>query len=296
MEPEALYRALRASGGLRALCPPAKPLPLQGHFSTVLQVALARLDAGDPKVREHFAHTTEEFATLFDGYPKSQVHLLVMPRRRIKSARDLTPEQLPMVRRLAAYTTWLLEQLSALRPSLTWRHGVHANPSLLQVHVHVLSQDFQSPCLRNKKHYNSFQPPFLIGLASLISELETCGNAMGAVTVAEAEAWLKRDLRCSACGAEFGSRFADLKRHLESCRPAASAPLPWNSPEELRAAPLPGVPGSAPEALEPPRGNAAVGDVAGAAVGDAAEERAAWGAAGKRQRLEVQEVIDLSED
>lgn len=31
-----------------------------------------------------------------------------------------------------------------------------------QVHLHVISQDFDSPCLKNKKHWNSFTTEYFI--------------------------------------------------------------------------------------------------------------------------------------
>lgn len=40
--------------------------------------------------------------------------------------------------------------------------GYHAEPSMQQVHLHVVSTDFNSPCLTNKKHWNSFHTDFLI--------------------------------------------------------------------------------------------------------------------------------------
>lgn len=30
------------------------------------------------------------------------------------------------------------------------------------VHLHVISQDFDSPCLKNKKHWNSFTTDYFI--------------------------------------------------------------------------------------------------------------------------------------
>mmetsp|Transcript_127216 Transcript_127216/g.341382 ORF Transcript_127216/g.341382 Transcript_127216/m.341382 type:complete len:238 (+) Transcript_127216:128-841(+) len=200
--------------------------------------ALARLEGGDRGVLEHVAHCTEEFAAIYDGYPKSQVHLLAVPRLRLDGPQDLTAEHLPLLRRLAEYVAWLLRELSAQRPELTWRQGVHAMPSLRQLHVHVISQDFRSPRLKNKKHYNSFQPPFLVPLQDLVSALEG-GSLLPLGLGPQAEAHLKRGLTCAGCGAAFGNRFAELKRHIDSCVPPPSAapPVAWEQggPDEHRA-------------------------------------------------------------
>lgn len=78
-----------------------------------------------------------------------------------------------MLCRLAAYVAWLLEEVSAQHPRLTFRHGVHANPTLLQMHVHIISQDFQGAYLTNKRVYNSFQPPFLVPVDSMLLDLRS---------------------------------------------------------------------------------------------------------------------------
>lgn len=36
-----------------------------------------------------------------------------------------------------------------------WTHGLHSVPSLKQLHVHVMTLDFNSPCLKNAKHFSS---------------------------------------------------------------------------------------------------------------------------------------------
>lgn len=200
---------------------PSKPVPCAGHFTTVLQHALSRLESGDASILEHFAHVSDEFVTMFDGYPKSKVHLLVMPRRRLGGARELSVQDLPMLRRMAAYTASLLEQVAVQSPSLTWRQGFHANPSLLHLHLHIISDDFDSPCLKNKKHFNSFQPPFLMGIDVVIGNLSSDPPVPVKISKEQAEGLLKANMYCTACQIDFGNRFAELKRHLPSCAGAA---------------------------------------------------------------------------
>lgn len=230
---EEFYRALAAGqfGFLVAQCAPVAPIPVQGHFSTVLLKALERLDAGDPRVLPHFAHHTGEFATFIDGFPKSKVHLLALPRQRIMSARELKQDHLPMLRRLAAYIAWLQQSLEQLHPDLTWRHGIHAEPSLKQLHVHIISQDFKSPCMKHRKHYNSFQPPFLVGIDSLINAVEKVDLSL--LGLERAERYLQSDMCCAGCGANFQNRFAELKKHLNNCNAPPSAPPPssWRALE-----------------------------------------------------------------
>lgn len=73
MDPESFHHALRAGPRLPPLKPPGGPIPLEGHFTTVLRTTLDKLSAGDPSVAEFFAHVHDEFATLYDGRPKGCV-------------------------------------------------------------------------------------------------------------------------------------------------------------------------------------------------------------------------------
>lgn len=40
--------------------------------------------------------------------------------------------------------------------------GYHASPSMQRLHLHVLSKDFESPCLKTKIHWNSFNTEFFL--------------------------------------------------------------------------------------------------------------------------------------
>lgn len=40
--------------------------------------------------------------------------------------------------------------------------GYHAEPSLLQLHLHVISMDFHSPTLKTERHWNSFNTKLFI--------------------------------------------------------------------------------------------------------------------------------------
>lgn len=104
------------------------------------------------------------------------------------------------------------------------------------LHLHVISQDFDSPCLKNKKHWNSFTTDYLMDShgkfvvtyfmnlkfhsfatffllsADVIQMLETDGK----VTVKEGTSeLLKLPLRCHVCHSEIPTIPA-LKEHLKS--------------------------------------------------------------------------------
>ncbi|KAF5025901.1 hypothetical protein F66182_2020 [Fusarium sp. NRRL 66182] len=86
--------------------------------------------------------------------------------------------------------------------------GVHAVPSMKHLHVHVLSRDMCSEALRHRKHYNSFNTPFLVDLDDFpLAADDPRRNT-------REEAYLRWDMKCWRCGSNFGNQFQKLKGHL----------------------------------------------------------------------------------
>ena len=88
--------------------------------------------------------------------------------------------------------------------------GVHARPSMSTLHIHIISVDLYSKCLKHRKHYQSFASPFFVSLDDL--PLMEEDNLMDPV---EQEHVLKGDMGCWRCGGNFGNKFKQLKDHLE---------------------------------------------------------------------------------
>ena len=87
--------------------------------------------------------------------------------------------------------------------------GVHAHPSMSHLHIHVISIDRHSPCMRHRKHYNSFNTPFFVPLDDF--PLPDGDDRWRP----DEQGYLRQDMTCWRCGMNFGHRFAALKRHLE---------------------------------------------------------------------------------
>lgn len=47
-------------------------------------------------------------------------------------------------------------------PPSSFKIGYHAQPSLNQLHLHVISVDLYAPTMRKKKHWNSFTTSLFI--------------------------------------------------------------------------------------------------------------------------------------
>jgi len=231
-DPSHWFQALEGSPPLQLTANPG-PLPCSGHFTSILEKALDRLDAGDASLEPHIVHRTEDFITIHDGFPKAAVHLLVLPRSRIASISELTSDHLPMMRNLAMYVAWVMEKLKKNSAGPGWVHGIHAVPSLRQLHVHLLTLDMMSPAMKNAKHFNSFQPPFLVSLDEVLSTLQDKGSFSERRLQEVHEEMKTGPLRCHRCGKAFGRSFSSLKRHLGCCadepRPPWPPPRLWRS-------------------------------------------------------------------
>lgn len=81
-----------------------------------------------------------------------------------------------------------------------------------QLHLHVISQDFNSTHLRNKKHWNSFTTSFFRDSADVIEEVEKSGET----TIVD-EKLLSMELRCHRCRSAHPN-IPRLKSHIANCK------------------------------------------------------------------------------
>lgn len=191
---------------------------------------------------------SEKFVTIHDLYPKSSVHLLLLPRdpaktlmhpfeafedqiflqdvfEEVKNLRILVAKELR--RRYGKFSTkdqvreQAMEQAmdadltiseEGLPPGRDWDKevvsGVHAHPSMNHLHVHILSVDRESDRMRHRKHYNSFATPFMVPIEDFPLAADDKRRHPGR------EGYLNSDLICWRCGKNFGNKFARLKDHL----------------------------------------------------------------------------------
>lgn len=91
------------------------------------------------------------------------------------------------------------------------QEGVHAVPSMSNLHIHVMTKDFSSPKMKNRRHYNSFSTHFFVPLSELpLESNDPRFNAKGMETLVK-----ETDLVCHHCSQNFSNRFAKLSVHLE---------------------------------------------------------------------------------
>lgn len=192
----------------------------------------------------------DDFVVINDLYPKSSIHLLLLPRdptRQLQHPFDAFASHTPEDTAFLNLVNAKVEQLKTLAASELRRRfgkfsaaetartraletddsspshvnpegkdwascitaGVHAHPSMTHLHIHIISTDRFSECMRHRKHYNSFATDFFVQMEDMPLEQGDVRRHPGR------EGFLDRELVCKRCGRGFGNKFARLKEHLE---------------------------------------------------------------------------------
>ncbi|KAL7268315.1 aprataxin-like protein [Rhizina undulata] len=166
----------------------------------------------------------EKFVTINDLYPKASIHLLVLPRDSTKNLlhpfeafedaeflKDVR-EEVEIVKGFAAKELKRRYGKGENPEGKDWgkelKVGIHAHPSMSHLHVHVISADNVSECLKKKKHYNSFNTPFLVPLEAFPLAKDDPRRHPGRA------GYLNADMACWRCG-KVEKTIPALKKHLE---------------------------------------------------------------------------------
>ncbi|KAL1194073.1 Transcription factor [Cardamine amara subsp. amara] len=166
---------------------------------------------------ERHENVVLEFASnivvINDQYPKAQKHVLVLARQEsLDGLEDVCRENLQLLQEMHDVGLKWVKRFQDEDASLIFRLGYHSVPSMRQLHLHVISQDFESDSLKNKKHWNSFTSSFFRDSVDVIEEVKSQGMAN-----VVSEDLLKGELRCHRCRSAHPN-IPKLKLHVRSCR------------------------------------------------------------------------------
>lgn len=188
----------------------------------------------------------DDWVLIRDLFPKSAVHLLLISRnpkyysqrpnvalqdpeflesarKEITGAKDMVASDLRHMfgkfsvsekARIEAMESEELIPYDQLPPGRDWSkeviHGVHSNPSMSHLHIHILSRDRNAERMNKAAHYNSFNTRFLVPLEDF--PLPKDDSRLLPEKIGQL---LHADMTCWRCGRNFLRRFAQLKRHLD---------------------------------------------------------------------------------
>ncbi|XP_071722926.1 transcription factor bHLH140 [Rutidosis leptorrhynchoides] len=176
------------------------------------------------KHKNDLIEISDDVVVLNDAYPKAQKHLLVLARMEgLDRLADVRQEHLPILKTMHAVGLKWAETFLKENDSLIFRLGYHSAPSMRQLHLHVISQDFDSKHLKNKKHWNSFNSAFFRDSEDVIQEV----NEQGKPTLNDNEKFMSMELRCNRCKSAHPN-IPKLKSHISICRSPFPAHLLQN--------------------------------------------------------------------
>lgn len=99
---------------------------------------------------------TKNVVVITDKYPKAKLHYLVLPTDEINSIYKLTKAHIGLLEEFNK----LFQEIQSEHKDYELKAGFHAVPSMQRMHMHIISIDMISPCLKTKIHWNSFTTPF----------------------------------------------------------------------------------------------------------------------------------------
>ncbi|KAG8184402.1 hypothetical protein JTE90_004574 [Oedothorax gibbosus] len=175
-----------------------------GHWSLGLKASME-----DPELIVEF---DEKIVIIKDKYPKAKHHYLILPKENVPNLKSLKKEHLPLLKHMKTKADEMVEKFS----SNQFQIGYHAVPSMSHLHLHVISRDFDSPCLKTKTHWNSFTTEYFINSDDVVNQLETQG-IVKTMDPAVAKELLKNPLRCHVCKSILPN-IPKLKSHITKCK------------------------------------------------------------------------------
>ena len=168
-------------------------------------------------------HASQRFVAIYDQFPKSKYHLLILPRERYyESVHHIEPSNRADMQFLTEMVRFGDEVIHSLLrqidPNRTFISGFHAIPSLQPVHMHVLSLDLSGRSMKKKKHFNSFATPFFLESHQTLRQLQSGSRIT--THKEEFQEMLKRPMQCFWCDSNVSDIDA-WRSHYRACSEAA---------------------------------------------------------------------------
>lgn len=107
-------------------------------------------------------YSDDQCVIIRDKYPKAKIHLLCIARDlSLREPLDIKPRHISILKHMKKVSIDFIDDfVDGLCDEDVKKHriqmGFHAVPSLKQLHLHIISTDFDSPCLKTRKHWISF--------------------------------------------------------------------------------------------------------------------------------------------
>ncbi|KAJ6639937.1 Aprataxin-like protein [Pseudolycoriella hygida] len=158
--------------------------------------------------------SSEIAVVIKDKFPKAKYHFLILPYEDIPTVFHLTSSErhLKLMDELELLAKNVVE-VTGLNSNI-FQVGYHSSPSMQRLHLHVISNDYNSPCLKTKIHWNSFNTKFFWDVKYVHKEIRRNGK-VNKPNPDISKQLLATELRCHKC--DFRPKnMPELKQHLLS--------------------------------------------------------------------------------
>ncbi|KOB69282.1 Aprataxin [Operophtera brumata] len=153
--------------------------------------------------------STEKLVVIRDKYPKAKVHYLILPHEEISSIYKLNHSHVKLIEDFGQMYKKIQED-----EDYSLKAGFHAIPSMQRLHMHIISTDMISPCLKTKIHWNSFTTEFFLPYDDVLRELKENGSIQK-MTSESHKKLMSTELQCNQCSYK-PKNMPQLKEHLRS--------------------------------------------------------------------------------
>jgi len=160
-----------------------------GHWTQGLKQTL--------KNPENIIMETNLCSVIKDKYPKAKVHYLIIAKGEISSLKSLNSKHVSLLNHMIEVGHKLEDIERKEQPAIQLQMGFHAVPSMTLLHMHVISKDFDSTFLKNKRHWNSFATNFFRPAEVILVELKDKGSIV--IDNLYYKQLLESSLKCHMC-------------------------------------------------------------------------------------------------
>ena len=156
-------------------------------------------------------YSDEQVVVIRDKFPKAKHHFLVLPKSPIDNLELLDGAHVSLLEHIIEKGKEFARSNIEHKTKNSVRLGFHMVPSMSHLHMHIISQDFDT-CLKNKKHWNSFTSSFFLNAESVLEMLKQDGRVK--IDKTKGEELLKLPLRCHVCK-ETLANMPKLTEHIK---------------------------------------------------------------------------------
>ena len=161
----------------------------------------------DMKKPEMVVFSTPQVVVINERFFKAaKHHFLVLPREELDNLQSLELKHLSLLEQMQEVGN----QIAARHTDSEFRMGFHAKPSMLHLHLHLISQEFESAGLKSKRHWNSFNTDFFLPIENVIAELKELGKVKKKDELAVC---IDLPLACHKCDLK-PKNMPELKKHI----------------------------------------------------------------------------------